>query len=143
MLPCTSDKSEHIFAKFCKSLLRVPRNASNTAIYGELGQYPLKPFLLLQSTKYFDHMAIGKNSLLKEARTAWSVSSSCQLYCRGFPSLASIHTNLFSKLGINIAIGSLEYYNFSGYINNLEISLKRKIRHGSGGQLVFSRLNAG
>ncbi len=45
-------------------------------------------------------------------------------FCRGFPNLESIHTNLFSKLGI--AIDSLESDIFSGYINNLEISLKEE-----------------
>ncbi len=49
-----------------------------------------------------------------------------QLYCRRFPGLTSIHTNVFSKLGINIAIDSLKSYNFSGYINSLEIGLKEE-----------------
>ncbi len=115
------DQSEQIFAKFCKRVLSVPRNASNTAVYGELGQYPLRHFILLQSAKYFDHMANGNNSLLKEA-----LVSEFQLYCRGFPSLASIHTNLFFKLGIDISIDSFESHNFSGYIKSLEISLKEE-----------------
>ena len=115
----TSEKSDQIFAKFCKSLLRVPIDASGTAVCGELGQYPLRLFILLHRAKYFDHMANRNNSLLKEA-----LVSEFLLYCRGFPSLASIHTSLFSKLGINTAIDSLESYNFSEYINSLEISLK-------------------
>ena len=82
---------------------------------------PIRLVILLQGAKYFDHMTNGNNSLLKEA-----LVSEFQLYCRGFPSLASIHTNLFSKLGINIAIDTLDSYNFSGYINSLEISLKEE-----------------
>ena len=116
-----SDKSEQIFAKFWKSLLRIPRNASNTAVYGELRQCPLRLFILLQGENIFDHMANGNNSLLKEA-----LVSEFQLYCRCFPHLASIQTNLFSKLGVNITIDALESYNFSGYMNNLEINLKEE-----------------
>ncbi len=71
------------YERYCLNcLLRVPRNASDTVVYGELGQYPLGLFILLQSAKYFDHMANGNNSLLKEA-----LVSEFQLYCRGFPSL--------------------------------------------------------
>ena len=83
-------------------------------------------------------MANGNSSLLKEA-----VVNEFQLYCRGFTSLASIHTHLFSKLGNNIAIDSLESYNFSGYINSLELVLKRNTRHGSGVQLALSKVHQG
>ncbi len=54
-----SDKSEQVFAKFCKSLLRVPRNASNTAVYGELGQYPLRLLILLQSANILTIWRMG------------------------------------------------------------------------------------
>ena len=83
-------------------------------------------------------MANGNNSLLKEA-----LVSEFQIYCRGFPSLASIHANLFSKRGINIAVDPLDSYNFSGYINSLEISLKEEYQAWFWSKLKLSKLHQG
>ena len=70
-------------------------------------------------------MANGNKPLLKETL---QLIIELQFFCRCFPTLASIHTKLFSKLSINIEVDSLEKsYNFSRYINNLQISLKEEI----------------
>ncbi len=133
-----SYKSEQIIAKFWKGLLRVPRHASNTAVYGELGQYPLRLFIPLPRAKYFDHMTNGNNALLKEA-----LVSEIQLYCRGFPNLTSIHTNLFSKLGFNIASILLSLTTSPDILTILKLVLSRNTRHGSGGQLTLSKVHQG
>ena len=54
---------------FCKYLLAVHKKASNMAVYGELGRYPLILNILQSSIKYFNHMQASENTLLKESIT--------------------------------------------------------------------------
>ena len=64
------DKSpiEKIHLKFCKNLLQCNRQAYNTAVRGELGQFPLLLDVKLNIVKYWLHIVqLPHNNLAKEA----------------------------------------------------------------------------
>lgn len=46
-----ANKFEKINLRFCKSLLGVHRKATNAAVLGDLGRYPLMIFILKQAIK--------------------------------------------------------------------------------------------
>ncbi len=83
-------------------------------------------------------MSNGNNALLKEV-----LVSEFQLYCRGFPTLASINTNLLSKLGIKIAIDSRDPTTCPDTVTILKLVLTRNAGHGSGGQLTHNKAYQG
>ena len=59
-------KFEKINLRFCKSILGVHRKATNAAILGDLGRYPLIIYILKQSFKYWSRVAEGNsNKVLK------------------------------------------------------------------------------
>ena len=65
---CDKISSETLHVKLCKLILGVHRKASNNAVRGELGSYPLLLFMLSLSLKYWwklnNDYIIGTKSLV-------------------------------------------------------------------------------
>ena len=55
---------ERIHLKFCKNILRVPWNACNAAVYGELGRYPMYISRYCKIVKYWCKITHSENIIL-------------------------------------------------------------------------------
>ena len=61
------DSIEKSHIKFCKYILQVSKRATNIAVMGELGRYPLYLEVLLNMVKYWFRLSEQTDSLIKEA----------------------------------------------------------------------------
>jgi hypothetical protein len=68
---CDKPSSENIHVKVCKLILGVHRKATNNAVRGELGSYPLLISMLTLSFKYWwklnQDCSFGSSSLVVQA----------------------------------------------------------------------------
>ena len=58
---------EKLHLKFCKYILGVSSKATNLAVRGETGRYPLLIQIIANMFKYLTHIQKSKNNLLTEA----------------------------------------------------------------------------
>ena len=62
---CDKPSSEAAHVKFCKFTLGVHRKATNSAVRGELGSYPLLIDMVCNSNKYWTHLHnVNQNSIV-------------------------------------------------------------------------------
>ena len=64
---CKDLKNEKVHLKFCRFTLGVNKHATNLAIFGELGRYPLMIDILTNMIKYWKRIHIKNNILLTNA----------------------------------------------------------------------------
>lgn len=67
---CVDLKPEKVHLKFCRFILGVNRHATNLAVYGELGRYPIMIDVLASMIKYFKRIKTSDNTLLNNAYQA-------------------------------------------------------------------------
>ena len=60
-------KFEKTNLRFCKSILGVHRKASNAAVLGDLGRYPLIIFIIKQAIKFWSRVAAGNSNKVLQA----------------------------------------------------------------------------
>ena len=60
-------KHERLHLHFCKYILNVNRKATNMAVYGELGRYPLYISIWKQTVKYLEYIQCSKDDSLVKA----------------------------------------------------------------------------
>lgn len=96
---CKNLKIENIHRQFCKYVLEVPKRASNSAVMGELGRYPLYIDVVINMINYFIrlHNCKDNEELLPNA-----LSLSKELFENGKHSWYSSIDALLSYLDINI-----------------------------------------
>jgi hypothetical protein len=89
---------EKLQIHFCKSILGVTKKASNAAIMGELGKFPMGVEVIASILNFWSHAtSIDNNPLLSAA-----VSESIQLDSNGINSWFSFISKLCSLLGVSI-----------------------------------------
>ena len=60
---------EKLYLKYCKQTLCVNKRATNIAVRGGLGAYPLSIDIILASLKFWNHASNSKNKLLQDSIT--------------------------------------------------------------------------
>ena len=98
---CDKLPQEKLHLKFCKYLLGVNSKATNLAVRGETGRYPILLQILTNMFKYLIHLKTSKNDLLKEA-----YELSKELSNKGVDSWVCFIKSLLSYLNIKVDIGS-------------------------------------
>ena len=58
---------ENLHTRFCKYILGVHSKATNSAVMGELGRYPLGVDILVHMLKFYDHLKAHTNVLVSSA----------------------------------------------------------------------------
>ena len=72
---------EKTHIKFCKYILQISKRATNAAVMGELGRYPLCLEVLLNMVKFWFRLSEQTDSLIKEAfeesKTTLNINKDC------------------------------------------------------------------
>ena len=88
---------EKLHINFCKYSLGVHKKATNSAVRGELGRFPIALSIFIQMLKFWFHMESSKNTILQHA-----LAESKNLEHQVKKSWSSHITNLLTKTGIKI-----------------------------------------
>ena len=98
---CDKLPQEKLHLNFCKQMLRVNSKATNLAVRGETGRYPLLIKILANMFKYLIHIKTSKNNLLTEA---YELSEN--LSNKGIDSWANFLKSILTFLNIKVDIKS-------------------------------------
>ncbi|MCG8046148.1 MAG: reverse transcriptase domain-containing protein [Candidatus Thiodiazotropha endolucinida] len=98
---CDKLQQEKLHLKFCKYLLGVNSKASNLAVRGETGRYPILLQILSNMFKYLVHLKTSKNDLLIDA-----YNLSTELGNKGIDSWVYFIKSVLSFLNIDADINS-------------------------------------
>ena len=105
---------EKLHLKFCKYILRVSSKATNLAVRGETGRYPLLIQIIANMFKYLTHIQKSKNNLLTEAYRL-----SVDLSNKGIDSWVNFIKSILSYLNIKADLNSNSKYLYRKVLNAL------------------------
>ena len=105
---------EMLHLKFCKYILGVSSKATNLAVRGETGRYPLLIQIIANMFKYLTHIQKSKNNLLTEAYRL-----SVDLSNKGIDSWVNFIKSILSYLNIKADLNSNSKYLYRKVLNAL------------------------